>query len=71
MNSAGLVATFTESAGATSGVLTLSDGTHTAAIKLFGQFAAAGFSGSAAAAGFTIANDGASGTQVLWAASHG
>ena len=57
-------ATFAENAAHTSGVLTLSDGTHTAAITLFGQFAAAGFSGQATAAGFSVALDGGTGTKV-------
>jgi len=57
-------ATFTENAAHTSGVLKLSDGTHTASITLFGQYAAAGFSGQATAAGFSVALDGGTGTKV-------
>jgi autotransporter passenger strand-loop-strand repeat protein len=37
---------FVESAGAAFGVLTVSDGVHTASVILFGQFAASGFSAS-------------------------
>ncbi|HZS81324.1 MAG TPA: hypothetical protein VFA50_00515, partial [Stellaceae bacterium] len=42
---------------ATSGVLTVSDGTHSAAITLFGQFAAAGFQ---------HASDGGTGTDITY-----
>ena len=43
--------------GATSGVLSITDGTHSAAITLFGQFAAAGFQ---------TASDGATGTDIIY-----
>jgi hypothetical protein len=59
--------TFVENAARTSGQLKLSDGVHTATITLFGQYAAAGFSGIAAAAGFTISSDGSVGTSVTHA----
>ena len=67
LNLAKLTATFVENATAASGRLTLSDGTHTASITLFGQFMAAGFSGSATAAGFTATSDGAGGTNIAYA----
>jgi hypothetical protein len=59
-------ATFTENAQGTAGQLTVTDGTHTAAITLFGQFMAAGFSGTAAAAGFSLSADSLSGTDVRY-----
>ena len=68
------VAKFTENAAGTAGVLSLNDGSHSASITLLGQFMAAGFSGSAAAAGFSITPDGATGTKVTYtpvAAPHG
>jgi hypothetical protein len=61
-------ATFTENAGGTAGTLSLSDGTHSASITLFGQFMAAGFSGSASSAGFSTAFDGGSGTKITYTA---
>jgi autotransporter passenger strand-loop-strand repeat protein len=61
-------ATFTENAAGTSGVLSVTDGTHKAAVTLFGQFMAAGSTGTAAAAGFHFASDGASGTSITWTA---
>jgi len=63
-----VTATFVENAAGTAGQLNLSDGTHSASITLFGQFMAAGFSGSAAAAGFTATSDGSSGTDISYAA---
>ena len=59
-----ITATFTENGAGTEGVLSLTDGTHTAAINLFGQYAAAGFSGQATSAGFSVAVDHGTGTQV-------
>ena len=61
-----LTATFTENAAGTAGQLNLTDGTHSASITLFGQFMAAGFSGTAASAGFTGGSDGASGTNIAY-----
>ena len=61
-------ATFAENAGGTAGTLTLSDGPHSSTIVLFGQFMAAGFSGSAASAGFSTAFDGTAGTNVTYVA---
>jgi hypothetical protein len=49
--------TFKENAAGTQGTLTISDGVHSASVILFGQIAAAGFSGSAASAGFAFAPD--------------
>jgi len=57
-------ATFAENAQGTSGVLSVTDGVHTTTVALLGQFAAAGFSGSASAAGFTLASDGHTGTKI-------
>jgi hypothetical protein len=67
LNFSRLMATFTENASGTAGQLNLTDGTHTASIILFGQFAAADYSGSAAGAGFVTAFDGKRGTDVTWA----
>ncbi|MBV8743623.1 MAG: hypothetical protein JO134_01125 [Xanthobacteraceae bacterium] len=66
MNFAKLSATFAENANATAGVLSLSDGVHAATVPLLGQYAAAGFSGSAASAGFVASSDGAQGTNVTF-----
>lgn len=74
LNFANLTANFTENATATAGTLSLSDGVHAATVTLLGQYAAAGFSGSAASAGFVTASDGAQGTNIAFqaalAASH-
>ena len=67
---ASLTATFTENMVGTAGLLSLADGVHSAAITLFGQIAAAGFSGSAAAAGFYFNSDGAAGTVITLGAPH-
>jgi lipopolysaccharide export system protein LptA len=48
---------FTEAAGAQSGTLTVTDGTHTAAITLLGQYLAAGFS---------LSSNGSSGTDISY-----
>jgi plastocyanin len=56
--------TFTENAAGTAGSLHVTDGTHTATTPLVGQFAAAGFSGSLAGAGFVVAADSVSGTDL-------
>jgi hypothetical protein len=66
LNFANLSATFTENANATAGVLSLSDGIHATMVTLLGQYAAAGFSGSAASAGFIASSDGAQGTNVTF-----
>ncbi|HLZ85053.1 MAG TPA: N,N-dimethylformamidase beta subunit family domain-containing protein [Caulobacteraceae bacterium] len=58
-------ATFTENSARTAGQLTLAWGAHTATISLFGQYMAAGASGTAALAGFTIAGDGHGGTSIM------
>jgi hypothetical protein len=55
---------FTENAAGTAGSLHITDGTHNATISLIGQFAAAGFSGSLASAGFVVATDTISGTDL-------
>ena len=68
LNASKLTATFVENAAGTSGQLNLNDGTHSASIALFGQFMAAGVSGTAAAAGFTATADGAGGTKITYAA---
>ena len=68
LNAARASATFTENAQGTAGVLHVTDGTHAANITLFGQFMAAGFSGTAAAAGFTLSADSLSGTDVRYQA---
>jgi filamentous hemagglutinin len=62
-------ATFTENSAGTAGTLTLSDGTHSASVTLFGQYAAAGFSGTAVAAGFSVAMDAGTGTKLTLLAS--
>ena len=59
-------ATFVENAAGTAGTLTLAANGQKVAISLFGQFMAAGFSGTAAQAGFTIGSDGANGTNVTY-----
>ena len=64
INFATLTATFTENGAGTAGTLNLTDGTHTAAVTLFGQYAAAGFSGTAAAAGFSSAIDAGTGSKL-------
>jgi len=69
MNFAKLNATFTENANATAGTLSLSDGVSAATITLLGQYAAAGYSGSAASAGFVASSDGAQGTNVAFNAA--
>jgi hypothetical protein len=69
LNLANLTANFTENASATAGTLSLSDGVHAATVTLLGQYAAAGFSGSAASAGFAAASDGAQGTNVTFQAA--
>jgi chitinase len=51
MNFAKLTATFAENANATAGTLSLTDGVNAATITLLGQYAAVGYSGSAASAG--------------------
>jgi hypothetical protein len=51
--------TLAYSQGATSGTLSVSDGTHSAAITLFGQFSAAGFH---------MATDGGAGTSITYTA---
>ncbi|HEX4197478.1 MAG TPA: Ig-like domain-containing protein, partial [Caulobacteraceae bacterium] len=61
-------ATFKENANATQGTLTLNNGTATASVILFGQFAAANFNGTAAAAGFAAVSDGATGSTLTWVA---
>jgi hypothetical protein len=66
INFAKLNATFAENANATGGVLSLSDGLRAATISLLGQYAAAGFSGSAASAGFVASADGVQGTNVTF-----
>ena len=68
MNFAKLNATFTENANATAGTLSLS-GVSAATITLLGQYAAAGYSGSAASAGFVASSDGAQGTNVAFNAA--
>jgi autotransporter-associated beta strand protein len=67
MAAASVTGTFTENAQGTAGVLSLTDGTHSAQVTFFGQLAAAGFSGSFANAGFSTAADPVSGTDVTWA----
>ena len=69
MNFAKLTANFTENANATAGTLSLSDGANAASISVLGQYAAAGFSGSAASAGFVTSSDGAQGTNVAFNAA--
>jgi hypothetical protein len=69
MNFAKLTATFAENANATAGTLSLSDGVNAATITLLGQYAAAGFSGGAASAGFLASADGAQGTHVAFNAA--
>ena len=59
-------ATFVENAAGTAGTLTLAANGQRLAISLFGQFMAAGFSGTAAQAGFAIGSDGANGTNVTY-----
>jgi hypothetical protein len=59
-------ATFVENAAGTAGALTLASNGQSVAINLFGQFMAAGFSGTAAQAGFAIGTDGAGGTNVTY-----
>jgi autotransporter passenger strand-loop-strand repeat protein len=73
LNAASTVAMFTENNAGTAGTLSLNDGSHTASITLLGQFMAAGFSGTASSAGFSIASDGAAGSKVTYAvvAPHG
>jgi len=66
LNAAQATATFTENAQGTAGQLSVTDGTHSASITLFGQFMAAGFSGTAAAAGFSLSADSLSGTDVRY-----
>ena len=66
LNSAKLVATFVENSTGTAGQLKLTDGTHTTAINLFGQFMVAGFAGSASSAGFSSVFDGAAGTKITY-----
>jgi hypothetical protein len=66
LNFAKLTANFTENATATAGTLSLSDGINAATVTLLGQYAAAGFSGSAASAGFVTSSDGAQGTNVTF-----
>jgi hypothetical protein len=66
LNSSALTATFVENGAGTSGQLSLSDGVHSITVNLVGQLAAAGFSGSAASAGFALVSDGHSGTDVTW-----
>jgi Ca2+-binding RTX toxin-like protein len=69
MNPTTLVGTLTVNAAGTSGTLSLTDGTHSASLQLLSQFAAAGFSGSLAAAGFSVVSDGAGGTDITHQAS--
>jgi hypothetical protein len=66
MNFAKLTATFAENANATAGTLSLSDGVNAATVTLLGQYAAAGYSESAASAGFLTSSDGAQGTNVAF-----
>jgi hypothetical protein len=66
LNSSALTATFVENGAGTSGQLSLSDGVHSLTVNLVGQLAAAGFSGSAASAGFALISDGHSGTDITW-----
>jgi hypothetical protein len=61
-----MTANFTENALGTFGELSLTDGAHVTTVTLFGQFMAAGFSGTAAAAGFAFGNDGLGGTDVTY-----
>jgi hypothetical protein len=62
-------ATFTENAAGTAGVLSVSDGAHSASVTFFGQFLAANSSGSAASAGFHFASNGIAGTNITWIAT--
>ena len=69
LNFTKLTANFTENATATAGTLSLSDGVNAATVTVLGQYAAAGFSGSAASAGFLASSDGAQGTNVTFHAA--
>ena len=70
LNSASVTGTFTENSAGTEGSLKLTDGTHSATIQLLGQFAAAGFSGGLASAGFTVSTDVSGGSDILFAPPH-
>jgi hypothetical protein len=59
-------AVFAENAAGTQGTLTVTDGAHSASVTLIGHLAAGGFSGSAAAAGFTFTADTGAGTLIGW-----
>jgi hypothetical protein len=61
LNSANLSESFSENAGHTAGTLTLSDGVHTAALTLLGQYDQAG-------SGFIATADGHGGTSIAFAA---
>jgi autotransporter passenger strand-loop-strand repeat protein len=63
---------FTENGAGTAGTLSVTDGKHTASITLFGQYLAAGTSGSLASAGISVASDLRGGTLLTPVlASHG
>ena len=59
-------ATFVENSAGTAGTLTLVSENMSVKVALLGQFMAAGFSGTAAQAGFAIGSDGANGTNVTY-----
>ena len=59
-------ATFVENSAGTAGTLTLVSGSMSVKVALLGQFMAAGFSGTAAQAGFAIGSDGGNGTNVTY-----
>jgi hypothetical protein len=62
----GASATFSENSAATSGTLTITSGQHIVSLTLLGQFAPAGASGSALAAGFHLASDGGAGMVISY-----
>ena len=69
LNSNTLTATFAENDAGAAGVLTLNDGVHALSVTLFGQFMAAGHSGTAASVGIVVTSDGVSGSKLTYNAA--